>query len=931
MATVACGDTLTDDPVATVMGDAHGLTPTSTVPVAVVVAPAVSVASKVNPTAVPTVIRSSEPAATPTQAATPIAVPAATPTHEPTPTAVPTATPTHEPTPTAVPTATPTYEPTPTPRTSLDRDLLVALYNATDGPNWANNSKWLSEDPVGEWYGVSTDTSERVTRLNLGRNQLSGHIPPELGSLTNLLQLNFVANQLSGTIPPELGNLSNLQRLSLGANKLTGEVPLELGNLSNLMYLVLGRTHYLDNRPVFNQFTGCMSEELYDFLSNIQSNDLHRLYLWTCPSKAVVSPNEVVLTVDGDPQVYNGNVFIMPVGEDIVDKNALKIWDLAKRFYQYFHDAFDFLIFVPNVYPFENLSLSSLPFHKAVSNDVQGIGLNITSADSRFGSAGNLQSAIRLEHFDDIFTEYSGGVDSLLHELIHRWAADIEQARVNHWIFSSANGVLGGFDAGELVNLGGGRYTAGVFSTTGGRPPYSPIELYLAGFIPPEEVPDLLVAEDGKWVFNEDGSPARAEGARIFSASKMTTYTIDDIIATNGRRIPSSSQSQRDFRAATVLLVDKNHPAVRWQVDRVSNAVAAFTYAGPDDGNDRLNFYEATGGRATIAMDGLSKYQKAKPPATLVPLNVGYSGGGSIAFVSERDGNLEIYVMNANGSGITRLTDDPADDFDPQWSPDGDRMAFVSERDGNREVYLMNADGSGITRLTDDPADDFDPQWSPDGRRITFSSERDENREVYLMNADGSGVTRLTDDPADDFKPQWSPDGRRITFSSERDGNLEIYVMDADGSGVTRLTDDPADDLDPQWSPDGRSIAFVSERDGSRVLFVMSADGSSVTRLSNESAEAGSPRWSPVRRVIAFSSKRGTNRIIVANADSSRVSLLTEDHGSYPQWSPDGNRIAFVSERGGSRAIYVMNSDDGAGVTRLTYNSPTDFPVDWGP
>ena len=155
--------------------------------------------------------------------------------------------------------------------------------------------------------------------------------------------------------------------------------------------------------------------------------------------------------------------------------------------------------------------------------------------------------------------------------------------------------------------------------------------------------------------------------------------------------------------------------------------------------------------------------------------------------------------------------------------------------------------------------------------------------------------------------------------------------MDADGSGVTRLTDDPADDLDPQWSPDGRSIAFVSERDGSRVLFVMSADGSSVTRLSNVSAEAGSPRWSPVRRVIAFSSKRGTNRIVVANADSSRVRLLTEDHGSYPQWSPDGNRIAFVSERGGSRAIYVMNSDDGAGVTRLTYNSPTDFPVDWGP
>lgn len=127
-------------------------------------------------------------------------------------------------------------------------------------------------------------------------------------------------------------------------------------------------------------------------------------------------------------------------------------------------------------------------------------------------------------------------------------------------------------------------------------------------------------------------------------------------------------------------------------------------------------------------------------------------------------------------------------------------IAFVSQQDGNPEIYAMNADGSGLRRLTDHPAFDGDPAWSPDGRRIAFRSQRDGNNEIYVMKADGTGIVRLTDHPADDLHPVWSPDGQQIAFISNRDGDPGIYVMNADGSGIKRLTDDLAQDGQLAWA-----------------------------------------------------------------------------------------------------------------------------------
>ncbi len=302
-------------------------------------------------------------------------------------------------------------------------------------------------------------------------------------------------------------------------------------------------------------------------------------------------------------------------------------------------------------------------------------------------------------------------------------------------------------------------------------------------------------------------------------------------------------------------------------------------------------------------------------------------GPGRIAFVSGRDGDDEIYVMNADGSGVVQLTDNDSDDLDPAWSPDGKRIAFVSDRDNDAEIfdiYVMNADGSGVVQLTDDCSNNA-PAWSPDGGRVGFSSRGN----VYVMNADSSGAVQLTGTPLDSCAQ---------LFVSIRDGEPAWYVRNADGS-VELFTDRDAIELDyidsgPEWSPDGSRMALQSIRDGDFGIYVMNADGSSFEQLNEDDGNfVWGVSWSPDGSRIAFSSGRESHvddlEVHVMNADGSGVVQLTDNDASDfdPAWSPDGSRIAFASRADGDADIYVMNADGSAVMQLSDGHSPAWSPL----
>ena len=177
----------------------------------------------------------------------------------------------------------------------VDREALVAIYNATGGPNWTNNANWLTNAPFGQWHGVTTDANGRITKLELQENGLSGEVPAELGSLSNLQELHLTRNQLTGPIPSELGRLVNLSILALGGNELTGEIPGELGNLTDLAHLRLDGNQLSGEIPAElgrlanltllylsgNQLTGCVPYSL----RYVADNDFVQLRLAFCTSE----------------------------------------------------------------------------------------------------------------------------------------------------------------------------------------------------------------------------------------------------------------------------------------------------------------------------------------------------------------------------------------------------------------------------------------------------------------------------------------------------------------------------------------------------------------------------------------------------------------------------------------------------------------------
>jgi Tol biopolymer transport system component len=464
--------------------------------------------------------------------------------------------------------------------------------------------------------------------------------------------------------------------------------------------------------------------------------------------------------------------------------------------------------------------------------------------------------------------------------------------------------------------------------------------------------------------------------------------------------------------------------ALAFVVAAAGIGLAALTFGGstpprrPSAGvsNGRIAFvalHDDTWQLFSVEPDGTGLVRLTDLEASLVASSPAWSPDGRTLAYTVRASDTDrshIWVMDRRGSAHA-ITEGPGGSSDPAWSPDRSRIAFVRSRDGNYEIYVMNADGSNSIRLTDDPEFDLAPAWSPDGERIAFQSNRDGNNDIYTMDVAGGDIIDLTDAPGSgEFDPAWSPDGTRIAFVSDRDGHLEIYVMASDGSSLTRLTTDAAHDWNPTWSPDGSQIAFESDRDGPVSLYAMNADGTGVHQIPGlPFPEATSPSWQPVlpdqpapepggpmangpiyfrvgggdagSRVESIEPD-GTNRHVVfpedspvhysridfspdgtriafdnflageygietADPDGSDVVRLTDGvNDSWASWSPDGNEILFSSTRydpsiarctpgyphefGCPTDIYVMDAD-GSNVVRLTSDPADEFMPAWSP
>jgi Tol biopolymer transport system component len=257
-------------------------------------------------------------------------------------------------------------------------------------------------------------------------------------------------------------------------------------------------------------------------------------------------------------------------------------------------------------------------------------------------------------------------------------------------------------------------------------------------------------------------------------------------------------------------------------------------------------------------------------------------------------------------------------------------LVFVSRHTGNAEVYIMQPEGT-IANLSNHPAQDIDPAWSPDGTRIAFASNRSGHFDIVVMPIDGGAPRNLTNywdtfveaHPADDLNPTWSPDGTRVAFESNRGGDGEIHVMDVQGFQQTNLTRHPGYDGDPSWSPDGTRIAFASNRDGAWNIFLMNPDGSDQRNITSNPDDAGAPAWSPdgtqlLFHALTFRPNRTANfEIYRMQVDSTAPTALTDNtvDDLNPAWSSDGTRVLFETMRDGATSIYTMQVDQAPGAT----------------
>jgi len=289
---------------------------------------------------------------------------------------------------------------------------------------------------------------------------------------------------------------------------------------------------------------------------------------------------------------------------------------------------------------------------------------------------------------------------------------------------------------------------------------------------------------------------------------------------------------------------------------------------------------------AVAGCGGSGSAPRPLPPGQVRPL----------AFVSDRDGDNEVYIMRVDGTGRVNVTNHPGgDDNAPAWSPDRTRIVLSSRPNGHaseEEIYVVNAATGAVTQVTNNSLRDTSPCWSPDGTKIAYAAGGSNNWVIHVVNADGTGDSGPL---AGGIDPAWSPDGIKIAYTStvEWPNDLDIHVMNPNGSGQTNLTNDPDYSWCPAWSPDGTELAFFS-----------------------------CINWSPPFSILKMSSAGGAMQWL-------HQLIGGADVGNALCWSPDGSKIVFDTWVGNDSQIHTINADGTGHQTLLAEAGIDNDQPDW--
>lgn len=422
---------------------------------------------------------------------------------------------------------------------------------------------------------------------------------------------------------------------------------------------------------------------------------------------------------------------------------------------------------------------------------------------------------------------------------------------------------------------------------------------------------DYLLQDGGKWkATNKDYKPAEEWSAAYFGYDFKKGINPNTLLLKITGYIPNKSQwvvfwdgfYTWDYKKQKGIYYSVNTEGAVASGESESitadQMVLVFSITSPDGKVEKHKDVEKFGGGQIISESFKFKNNTWEPNNSMNWSRL-EQPTGTLSFLTTRDGNFEVYSMDAEGRNEQNLTRNSKLDFGSSWSPDGKYVLFASNRDGNEEIYRMDADGKNPVNLTNNPAADMLPNFSHDGKKIVFASERDsKNREIYTMNADGSNVVRLTENDSFQESPSWSPDDKQILFTRQiRDAgdtshaaNGEIFIMDADGKNLKRLTNRKGYDSGAEFSPDGKKIAFYGKtEEGNFEIFVMNADGSNVTNLTEDELEDYSPSWSPDGKWLAYTKGNSKNYDVwIIHVETKIKTRLTyhPKRDESPVWKP---------------------------------------------